>query len=41
MSEKGTGEHRFEGTIMMKGRVEPSAMPTMVRAVPIVVHAIR
>jgi hypothetical protein len=33
-SEKGIGEHRFEGTKMMRGRVEPFI-------VPIVVHAIR
>ncbi len=26
---------------MMRGRVEPSTMPTVVRAMPIVVHAIR
>jgi hypothetical protein len=26
---------------MMRGRVEPSAVPTMVRAVPTMVHAIR
>jgi hypothetical protein len=26
---------------MMKGRVEPSIVPTVVKAVPIMVHAIR
>jgi hypothetical protein len=39
MNEEQIGKHKFKGTKNDEGRMEPYVVPTMVRAVLIVVHA--